>query len=376
MSIRRVHITLFLSVFIPIFLNDGLPCHAQELDTRFEIKKVSPLFQKDTLSLCFMGDIMMHTKQIETALKTDGKYDFSTYFSLMKGRIREADLAVANMEFTLAGKPYTGYPCFSAPDEAAAYIADCGFDVFLCANNHIFDKGGDGASRTLSLYRELEGSHGIRVTGLAGSEDERCRNTPLTMLRKGIRLAFINFTYGTNSGSGTHWPKTNYMSDTALLEKALEKAEKEADITIVLPHWGTEYQLTHSRKQEDMAKWLTEKGADIIIGTHPHVIQDTAHINNVQVAYSLGNAVSNMSAQNTQLELMATLRIVRETNGDLKILPLEFTWLWCSRPGGFCDDFIVVPVEEYADKDEEWLDIQDHRKMMRTYNSVKDKTDL
>ena len=84
---------------------------------------------------------MMHANQIQNAHRSGLEYDFSSYFHLLEEEIAQADIAIANMEFTLAGEPHTGYPCFSAPDSYASYLADCGFDIFLTANNHIFDKG-------------------------------------------------------------------------------------------------------------------------------------------------------------------------------------------------------------------------------------------
>lgn len=362
--------------FITSTVNEGKYCLAQQIEIRLPQGKVIPLFREDTLTVRFMGDIMMHSMQIETARQKDGTYDFSSYFSLIEDKIKEADITVANMEFTLGGLPYSGYPCFSAPDSYAPYLAECGFDIFLTANNHIFDKGGEGAARTLELYRRLEESHGIKVTGLAENEERRNRETPLVIRRKGISIALVNFTYGTNTGSGTHWPKTNYMSDTRLIEEALATASEKADITIALPHWGQEYQLQHSDRQEKAARWLINNGAELIIGTHPHVVQDTSHIQGVQIAYSLGNGVSNMSAANTQLELMATLKVVRRDNGDIRMLPLELTWLWCSRPGGFCNDYIIIPVEEYLGKEEEWLGKWDYRKMLTTYDSIRNRSNL
>lgn len=327
-------------------------------------------FRQDTLSICLAGDLMMHTRQIETADRGASGFDFSSYFELIEDKIQDADIAIANMEFTLAGEPYTGYPCFSAPDEYAEYAADCGFDVFLAANNHIFDRGSEGAARTLSIYRELEKERGIKTAGLAENEEARNDNYPLIIRRKGISIALINITYGTNSGATGHWPKTNYIGKQSELSNALAKAE-EADFTLVLPHWGPEYETTHSESQEILAEWLIDKGADAIIGTHPHVVQDTAYIKNVPVAYSLGNAVSNMSAANTQLEILATLKIVRHGNGDLEMLPLELTWLWCSRPGGFRNDYTVIPVEEYIDRKEEWMGGWDYEKMITTYNRIR-----
>ncbi len=334
------------------------------------------LFTPDTLTIRILGDIMMHEKQILNAQNGD-EYDFNSYFMFIGDKIREADIAVANMEFTLAGEPYTGYPCFSAPDPFADYLAGCGFDIFLTANNHIFDKGTEGAERTLDIYRKLEKSHGIRFTGLAGNEEEQKGNTPLFIRRKGIGLAFINLTYGTNAGLQTAWPKTNYMGEKIRIADAFSTAvAKEADFTIALPHWGTEYVLRHSEHQEDEARRLAESGADWIIGAHPHVVQDSTVIDGVPVVYSLGNAVSNMSAANTQMGLMATIRIVRKDNGDLKALPLELEYIWCSRPGGYNDSYIVIPVKEFIGRRNEWEGPYDYDKMTATYDRVKKETDI
>ncbi len=371
-----IHISLTLSAAICLLFQGGTDADAQEVMMKESWEKalISPpdLYVSDTLSICFMGDVMMHSEQIREAQKKDGTYGFSSWFSLIEDRIKEADLAVANMEFTLAGEPYTGYPCFSAPDCFAGYLADIGFDIFLTANNHIFDKGSEGASRTLEIYRGLEVTHGIRCTGLAESEERRNADTPLILLRKGIRIAFINMTYGTNLGRQTIWPRTNYLSEKQFLEQAFAKAgEKGADIIVALPHWGPEYQLKHSESQETAAYWLVANGADLIIGTHPHVVQEISSIGDVPVAYSLGNAVSNMSAPNTQLELMVTMKIARHANGDLEILPPEPTWLWCSRPGGFNSSYTVIPIEEYIGRKEEWAGAWDYDKMMTTYERVK-----
>ncbi len=227
------------------------------------LNRAAPLFRNDTLTMRIFGDIMMHTRQIETAASEDGAYDFSSYFSLLSEEISSADIVVANMEFTLAGKPYTGYPCFSAPDSFATFLAETGFDVFLAANNHIFDKGRAGAARTISIYRKLEQTHGIRFTGLAEDEDGLSGNFPLTIRRKGISVALVNFTYGTNSPLSSEWPKVNLMDDSGSLREAFRKAQ-EADFTIALPHWGTEYRLKHSESQKKTAQQLADMGADII----------------------------------------------------------------------------------------------------------------
>ena len=305
------------------------------------LTEVHPIFRQDTLTIRFLGDVMMHSSQIANTRREGSEYDFSSFFSLIENDIRDADIAVANMEFTLAGEPYTGYPCFSAPDTLASYLADCGFDVFLAANNHIFDKGAKGAERTLEIYRRLSEDLGIRFTGLAGNEDELKLNNPLMLRAKGISIALLNFTYGTNIGTGSGWPATNYIGEKAKIAGAFSKAEN---------------------------------GADCIIGAHPHVVQDCGLIDNVPVAYSLGNAVSNMSAANTQLELMATIRIVRRHNGDLEMLPLDTEYLWCSRPGGYNGSYTVIPIAGYIERQELWQNKSDYDKMIATYERVRKET--
>ena len=365
---KMYRILRFFTSCLCALLFSVMTAEAQELPV-----VVRPLFKADTLTICVMGDMMMHSRQIESAKKADGTYDFSSYFIHIEDKIKAADIAIANMEFCLAGEPYTGYPTFSAPDNYGEFLAQCGFDVFLCANNHIFDKGAAGAERTLKILRELEKDYDIMVCGLAETEEMRESSMPLKVLKKGLRTAIINFTYGTNLGCEKHWPKTNYMNNKSLILNALKKAE-DCDLTIVLPHWGEEYELRHSESQESTAIMLAENGADLIIGSHPHVPQDVGMVTseNIPVVYSLGNAVSNMSAPNTQLELMAELRFVRNTNGSTQLLPIKFTYLWCSRPGGFSSSYTVLPVKEYIDKKSQWYGVWDYEKMVTTYNRVKE----
>lgn len=362
-------LTLLLAAFFFIEIS-GHETYAQELDCRPDLSSVPSAFSQDTLTICFLGDVMMHSLQIETADKGDDRYDFSSYFKAIEDDIRNADLAVANMEFTLGGKPYSGYPAFSAPDSYAEYLADCGFDIFLAANNHILDKGSSGAARTIEVYRKMEKEKGIRFTGIAESEDARSNNYPLPIRQKDIRLSLVNFTYGTNLGGTSHWPKTNYMADKEALQKAMEES-RNADFTIVLPHWGDEYQLVHSARQEEIAEWLADNGADIIIGAHPHVVQDTATVRGIPVIYSMGNAVSNMSAANTQLELMVTVKFVQHGNGEKEMLKPELTWLWCSRPGGFTDGYAVIPIERFIGSRDSWTGKWEYDKMVATYERIR-----
>lgn len=360
----------------------------------------------DTLTLCIVGDIMMHSAQIETAggegaTKTNGgsvayetnsttrnNYDFNGYFTHLQEYFQKADYVIGNMEFTLAGEPYTGYPCFSAPDGFETYLTNAGFDIFLTANNHICDKGRDGAIRTYSTYLKMQEDGKIAFTGISSNtrpgnksshhtEDQlNNNNNPLIINKYGLKLALINATYGTNLTIDSKDFKVNYLNDTENMSKMFKAAkDSSAHFTILLPHWGEEYKLIRNENQLAYAKKYAKMGADLIIGAHPHVIQniDTLEIDNrkIEVAYSIGNAVSNMSATNTQLGLMAIIRIVKNDNGSARLLPIEYKYLWCSRPGGYNNSYTVLPVTDFIGRKSEWKNHHDYYKMIHTFENVK-----
>jgi poly-gamma-glutamate synthesis protein (capsule biosynthesis protein) len=314
--------------------------------------------------------MMMHTAQIQNARINSSEYDFKSYFIHLEDKIRNADIAIANMEYTLAGKPYTGYPAFSAPEGYATYLARLGIDVFLAANNHIFDKGAAGAQRTIDEFQKL----GVQITGIAEDQQMYEEVFPLILDCKGVRIALVNVTYGTNVGTGKEWPKIIRLNEKDAMTAILAKADT-CDLALVLPHWGNEYQLRHSSNQEKDARWFIDHGADAIIGAHPHVIQDIQEIDGVPVFYSLGNAVSNMSATNTQMEMMVTLRIVRYHNGNIKLLEPEYELLWCSRPGGYNSKYTVLPVEEFIGTRDSWHGPWEYDKMIETRKRIKNLLD-
>lgn len=338
----------------------------------FSFQYAMPLFpERDTVEIVFIGDVMMHKRQLE--------YNHDSFLEGIRTRLSGADLAVANMEFTLAGKPYSGYPAFSAPDSFAGYVADCGVDVFLTANNHILDKGEAGAERTIDIYSSM--ADRVKFTGLSADEGSEASSYPLIVPVRGIRVAFINFTYGTNSGIGKEWPKVNRMLREDV-GRAFDRAhEAGAEYIIALPHWGEEYELRHSEEQEEWAEWLAALGADVIIGSHPHVVQDSTSIctpdgDKTAVFYSLGNAVSNMSAPNTRLGLIVTVRIERDINGDTRMLEPKAEFLWCTLPDKLTDSFMTIAVADYKDRRELWKLPADYDNMLVTLERVKKATGI
>lgn len=340
----------------------------------------------DTATLVFLGDVMMHREQIDRARQADGTYDFGTYFKNLEKYLQKADVTIANMEFTLAGKPYTGYPSFSAPDNFPDEAADAGVDIFLTANNHILDKGKKGIERTLGLYSRMEREREIQFTGSARDAREDSLRNPLIIAAKGIRIALLNFTYGTNLSIPESWPKVHRI-DTTTLSQAIQRAKTSGvDYIIALPHWGTEYVLRHNEEQRELANWLAGKGCDAIVGSHPHVVQnieilalpseDGIGTRDVPVAYSLGNVISNMSAVNTRIGMLLTLRIVTDANGKRCMLPPEPTFTWCARPGTLTPGYTTIPIREYVGKRQKWLAESDYMNMMYSYQRVKNLTGI
>lgn len=331
---------------------------------RLDIPAAKPLVEYcDTISMVFIGDVMMHTKQLS--------YDHSGFLSEIAPLLSDADVAVAGMEFTLAGKPYTGYPAFSAPDSYLQSIKDAGVDVLLAANNHILDKGAAGLERTLGIYE------GEQFAGAGRDSIEFDRHNPLIISCKGARIALVNFTYGTNLDSDSPWPKVSRMHKAEIATQFERARRRGADFVIALPHWGTEYRLLHDKSQEEWAHWLASQGADAIVGAHPHVVQDTCNIDGVPVIYSMGNAVSNMSAPNTQLELAVELRLIfNRLTGEGRVAEPVLHFLWCSRPGGKGLNYNTILINDNLQNQQAWLNPSDWRNMFSTLERVRKTTGI
>ena len=309
----------------------------------------------EEVTIVMGGDMLMHDKVIKSGLKSDGSYDFKPIFKHVKSGIENADIAIINQETILGGEElkYSGYPSFNSPWEVGDAEAEAGFDVVLAATNHALDRGSKGIENCLGFWEKEHPQ--IEVLGIHDSEEDKqelciidtaktgnknskagktgslknnCRSSEKD---QGMRIAILNYTYGTN---GIQMPKgKGYLVDYLAKDKVradIERAEKEADFTIVCPHWGTEYSLEVSKEQERWAELFLECGADLCIGTHPHVIEpievlkdDRGH--EMTVYYSLGNFVNHTSGQgkgvmNRMVGGLAEIRIGRDDKGGVKIL--------------------------------------------------------
>ena len=318
-SIVDRHWLLWLSsvviIWMAVWMAVAASASSERARLRAEAVQREAYLADSVVTLLFAGDVMGHDPQWRAAFDpVTGTYDYHPCFQYVEPLVRNADLACANLEVTLAGPPYTSYPCFSSPDELLYALDDAGFDVLFTANNHVLDHGKTGLERTIRMLDSVGMLH-------AGSYvDTLSRDTayPLVVDVRGLKVGFLNMTYGTN-GLRTQAPNMVNKLDTAQVARDFDRLEEMgADLKVVFIHWGNEYQLQADRYQRHYAGFLVRHGADLIIGGHPHVAQDadTLYASDgkpVVVYYSMGNFVSNQRRPNTNGGIMIQVAVNRFT---------------------------------------------------------------
>ncbi len=320
--------------------------------------------RNDTLSLTivFAGDVMGHDAQITAARDTvTNSYDYGPVFRYVSPYISQADIAVANLEVTLAGPPYKGYPEFSSPDALAIALRDAGFDVMIQANNHALDRGEAGFVRTLSVLDSLDLLH----TGTFADARSRELDYPLILEKRNIRIALLNYTYGTN-GLTIPEPFVINRIDSLQIRDDLKKAAlAKPDFTIVTIHWGNEYEREANEMQRLLAKFLLANGADAVIGSHPHVVQPVELVHRIDsslctvVVYSLGIFVSNQRDRYRDGGILFELRLGK-SGGRTFIMNCSFMPAWVYRedkPGK--SSFCILPVRLF-EKNGDSLDLKEY----------------
>lgn len=293
-------------------------------------EEITDSIKVDSITLVFAGDMMSHMPQVKAAYNPQSKrHEYEHWFQFLKDTIASADFAIANLETPLGGEPYSGFPMFSAPDAFAEDLKKVGFDILVTANNHTVDKGRKGLERTLHILDSLKILH----TGSFRNEQEHESTTPLMIETKGVKIALLSYTYGTN---GIPVPKPNIVNliDHAQMEKDIVKARSlGAHIVIPIIHWGMEYQTYEHPSQVKTAEFLAEKGVDAIIGMHPHVVQPIKYVkrmnDSIPVAYSLGNTVANMRERYKDggLLIQLTITMVNDTPRITSFNDIPF-WVW------------------------------------------------
>ena len=209
----------------------------------------------ERVEIVFAGDAMQHSPQIAAALRDDGTYDYSQCFELIEDDIRGADFAVVNLEVPLGGKPYSGYPVFSAPDDYARQLKASGFDLLITANNHCLDRGSKGLLRTLAVLDSID----MASIGTYVSQERRDEIVPYIVNVKGCKIAMLAYTYGTNGFKATNGVVD--MIDRAIIKKDISEArENGAQVVCVNLHWGTEYMRLPDKAQRSLTDFLVDEG--------------------------------------------------------------------------------------------------------------------
>jgi len=291
--------------------------------------------QKDsTLSLLFIGDVMGHKSQIKAAYnKKTKQYHYTNVFKHVSPIFKSVDYTIANLEVTLAGKPYNGYPAFSSPDALVTACKSSGINILTTANNHSCDRGKRGLLRTIKVLDSLKIPH----TGTFRNTEERKNKNLLIIEKNNIKVGILNYTYGTN-GIKVRKPTIVNLIDTAIISKDIKDSKiQNLDKLIVSIHWGIEYKTTPNKNQKDLAKFMFNKGVDIIIGSHPHVLQRMEYhpekINEKEklIVYSLGNFVSNQRTSPRDGGAMLKFTLKKENN-KTSISDCGYYLTWVNKP--------------------------------------------
>lgn len=280
-----------------------------------------------TFTLTSLGDTLCHNTQYWDAYnsKTD-EYDFSYVYEDIKNYTLSSDITIGSLETTFAGKEkgYSNYPTFNTPDSLATALKDIGVDVVSLAGNHALDYGYSGLCRTIDVFDNIGLSH--LGTYKTAEDQEKI----LIKDVKGVKIAFINYTYGTNGiplPSGKDFCVN--LIDKDFIKKQINQAkEQNVDMIVACMHWGTEYRTTANSEQKDLANFLFENGVDVILGNHPHVLEpmekktitlQDGTTKDVFVVYALGNFTAGQRAEITRDSAILNLTITKNSNGKISI---------------------------------------------------------
>jgi poly-gamma-glutamate synthesis protein (capsule biosynthesis protein) len=281
------------------------------------------------LTLLAVGDNLIHIEVVKSGKQKDGSYRYDHLYDNVLEEIQAADLAVVNQETILGGDdfPYSGYPSFNSPYEIGEALVKAGFDVITHATNHTMDMGYKAVKNTLDFWSRYPE---ITVLGINRTKEDQ-EIIPI-IEKNGIKLAMLNYTYGLN---GYRMPEDKpylvNLLDKKQMEQDIKKARELADFVIVFPHWGTEYVYEATSMQKDLTAFFYELGVDLVIGTHPHVLEPVEWIgeegdHKMLVYYSLGNFMSYQKEAPRMLGGMAKVTIRKDDQGtyisDASITPI------------------------------------------------------
>lgn len=291
-------------------------------------EKIEPI----NFTMTAIGDTLCHNTQYWDAYNSSTKqYDFSYVYDDIKDYTSSADITIGSLETTFAGEDrgYSNYPVFNSPDSLATGLKDIGVDVISLAGNHALDYGYSGICRTIDVLDNV----GISHLGTYKSAEDQ--DKILIKDVKGVKIAFINYTYGTNGiPVPSDKPYCLNLIDKDLISKQIKQAkEQNVDMIVACMHWGTEYKTSANDEQKELADFLFKSGVDIILGNHPHVLEpmekktitlDDGSTKDVFVVYALGNFTADQRAEITRDSAILNLDITKDSDGKILINKVSY----------------------------------------------------
>lgn len=314
-------IIVLITVGICFFTQNNQKEETKLKEKKTEIKK-EPEVKTSKLSLIMVGDALLHSSLYRDGYN-NGTYNFTSQLELIKPIVQNYDLAFYNQESILGGTELglSDYPTFNSPKEFGDAMIDAGFNLVSLANNHTLDRGEKAVISSCNYWKTKD----VLTAGSYTSNEEA--NEIKIKEKNGIKYTLLAYTYGTN---GIPVPQgkdylVNIYSDEKV-KNDIEKVRDKVDVLLVSMHWGNEYQTEPTAEQKRQAEYLSSLGVDIIIGTHPHIIEPITYINDTLVIYSLGNFISAQSTNNdynTMVELMTSVDIIKEEKDGQTTIKLE-----------------------------------------------------
>lgn len=348
-------------------------------------------------SLIAVGDYLIHSSVYKDAnrLANGDGYDFKPMISYIKEIVSNYDIAYYNQETILGGSELglSDYPTFNSPYEAGDAMLDAGFNLVSLATNHTMDSGKKAVENSCKYWQSKEN---VLTAGSYCSEEERNKINIKEI--NNIKYTMLNYTYGTNGMPVANdylvnvWPTdidninnpekdTKYQAYKKQVKEDIDKVKDKVDFLIVAMHWGVEYTHEPTAYEKDMASYLASLGVNLIIGTHPHVIQPVTWIDDTLVIYSLGNFISaQYQNKNTctnykcTTELMTSLKIekdIKNNQTSVKITNVENELLYNYYNQSTWRNFKVIPFSN--SKIKEYL--PNYKEVYNTYKAVVQKMD-
>ena len=340
-----------------------------------------PLPELRSVRIRAAGDLITHQVQLDSARQSDGSYDFHPQYARIAGVLADADYTIANLETTIGrkdNKAYSGFPMFNTPESLLNTLKDAGIDFLTLANNHIMDRGFEGLQLTVDCVER----YGFDYAGANRTPEEKAR--AVVVDAGGVRIGMLCYTEMTNGmkkkkdNSPSRQYGVNYLGDADFDADVQKLRAAGAEVIIALPHWGVEYRREPTQSMESTAQKLVAAGVDVVLGSHPHMVQpvttieastETGETRRGLVAWSLGNFISNQGKRYTDWGIVLDFTLKeRESGGfdvtDVGVIP---TFCW-RRP----DLIQTLPALKYYDAAPEGMDAATWQRLRESVDDLRE----